>query len=270
MVDVKFEVDAGEGDAIAGLIHGGCPGVVGLAAAAFDALGVLGNEDVFFEAVEFLVVGEFIGAVKVFGTLGEDFGDEFGVAFDVAIGPIAGIAGNKGIGIVVKVFGVVHFDIAIVEATIYVITEVDVDEAKQVNRNAGVVTAATGHSVDETMVVFVAGGAVAIDDQVFIGGDVVGDGDHGSHFNRTMVYFCSHFISNLWVVPHDSGHRYTSRNTIDNCSPRSPPPPDHPSPGMVELHSIGSRLQVGSPRRIFELHSTRSRLQVGSPRGIFE
>gem|GEM_PF-6048904 len=42
-------------------------------------------------------------------------------------------------------------------------------------------------------------------------------------------------------------------------------------PGIVELYSTRSRLQVGSPRGgssgIVELYSTRSRLQVGSPRG---
>ena len=83
--------------AIAGLVDGGFPDVVGIAAAAFDALGVLGDQDVFFEAVEFLVVSEFVAAIEFLGAFGEDFGNEFRVAFDVAVFPIAWIVGDEGV-----------------------------------------------------------------------------------------------------------------------------------------------------------------------------
>ena len=57
--DRKFEVKASEGEAIARLVNGRLPGVVSHAATDFDALGVLGDEEVFLETIEFLVVGEF-------------------------------------------------------------------------------------------------------------------------------------------------------------------------------------------------------------------
>ena len=55
----------------------------------------------------------------------------------------------------------------------------EVDQGEQINSDAGVVAAAACHRVDEAVVVFVAGGAIVIDDQVFVRIDVVWNGDHG-------------------------------------------------------------------------------------------
>jgi hypothetical protein len=48
----------------------------------------------------------------------------------------------------------------------------EVDQGEQINSDAGVVAAATGYGVDEAVVVFMAGGAIAIDDQVFVRIDI--------------------------------------------------------------------------------------------------
>lgn len=48
----------------------------------------------------------------------------------------------------------------------------EVDQSEQINGDAGVVSAAACHGVDEAVVVFVAGGAIAIDDQVFVRIDI--------------------------------------------------------------------------------------------------
>ena len=67
-IDVKFEIEAGEGDAIACAIGDGFPGVVCGVATTRDLWGFLGNEDVFLKAVEFLIVGEFLLFVECLGT----------------------------------------------------------------------------------------------------------------------------------------------------------------------------------------------------------
>ena len=67
-IDVKFEIEAGKGDAIACAIGDGFPGVVCGAAMTFDLLGFLGDEDVFLKAIKFLVVGEFLLFVECLGT----------------------------------------------------------------------------------------------------------------------------------------------------------------------------------------------------------
>jgi esterase/lipase superfamily enzyme len=48
----------------------------------------------------------------------------------------------------------------------------EVDQGEQINSDAGVVAAAACHRVDESVVVFVAGWAIAIDDQVFVRIDI--------------------------------------------------------------------------------------------------
>lgn len=66
--DRNFEVKAGEGDQISRLVNRRLPGVISQAETDFDALSLLGDEEVFLEAIEFLVVAEFQVAIEGFGT----------------------------------------------------------------------------------------------------------------------------------------------------------------------------------------------------------
>jgi hypothetical protein len=54
------------------------------AAKDFDVCAGLVDEEVFLEAAEFAVVVEFLAAIEGFGTLGEDFDNEFGMLFIVS------------------------------------------------------------------------------------------------------------------------------------------------------------------------------------------
>ncbi len=75
-----------------------------------------------------MVVGEFIRLIEFLGATGEDFGDEFGVTFDIAVFAIAWVAGNEGVGVVVELVFIVDFDFVIDAA--WRVFEVTVNQAK--------------------------------------------------------------------------------------------------------------------------------------------
>lgn len=81
------------------------PEAVGGAAKAFDALMAGVDDDVFFEAVEGAVVGEFVAPVEGFGGVGEDFDDQFGKAFVGGGFSISLVAGDEDVGVIEAVAG---------------------------------------------------------------------------------------------------------------------------------------------------------------------